>query len=253
MAKRFIDTNILKHHFLRGLEAPLKLLWMHLLTDCNHAGIWQADFEIAEIIIGSKIDQKKVIEKFKEKVTILKDGKQWFIPAFIEFQYGKLQEKNPAHKNVILILKKELLIDENLEVLQSPFVAPSKGTQEKEKEKEKEKEEEKEEENGKPKIEKIIFPFNSEQFMCTWNAWIKYRTEIKKPYKSDLSIQAALKTLSKYSEQEAIKMIEQSIANQWQGIFEIKNNNGKQITNTKSNQVSQHNSDQLKRVLDGTL
>jgi hypothetical protein len=236
MAKRFIDTNILKHHFLRGLEAPLKLLWMHLLTDCNHAGIWQVDFEIAEIIIGGKLDQKKAMEKFINKVTILKDGKQWFIPAFIEFQYGKLQEKNPAHKNVILILKKELLINENLEVLQSPFVVPSKGTQDKEKEEDKEKEKVKEKENA-PKIENLIYPFDSDKFMFTWDAWIKYRIEIKKPYKSNLSIQAALKTLSKYNEPEAIKMIEQSIANQWQGIFEIKNqnnNHGKQQPTAES-------------------
>jgi uncharacterized protein YdaU (DUF1376 family) len=73
------------------------------------------------------------------------------------------------------------------------------------------------------KIEdKIVFPFKSENFNFWWDCWIKYRKDIKRPYKSNLSIQAALKNLSNYSEDEACKMIETSIANQWQGIFELK-------------------------------
>jgi len=55
--------------------------------------------------------------------------KCFFFPDFIEHQYPKgLQEKNPAHKNFILTLKKFNLIDENLivkkeakEGLQSPI------------------------------------------------------------------------------------------------------------------------------------
>lgn len=74
------------------------------------------------------------------------------------------------------------------------------------------------------KESKIIFPFDSKQFKTAWDAWVSYRNEIKKPYRSDMSRQAALKTLSKYSEQTAIQMIEQSIANGWQGLFEIKSN-----------------------------
>jgi hypothetical protein len=76
----------------------------------------------------------------------------------------------------------------------------------------------------------IILPFDSSEFKNMWLAWKQYRTEIKKPYRSALSEQAALKSLSKYAEQTAIQMIEQSIANSWQGIFELKQNgkNGKQ-------------------------
>lgn len=69
-----------------------------------------------------------------------------------------------------------------------------------------------------------ILPFDSENFKRTWALWLSYRSEIKQPYKSAKSVQAALKNLSKYTEIVAIEMIEQSIRNQWRGIFEIKNN-----------------------------
>jgi hypothetical protein len=156
MAKRFIDTGLLKHHFTRGLEAPLKLLWVHLLTDCNNAGMWQVDFEIAEIIIGQKIDRKKAEKSFENKVVKLKGGAIWFIPDFIDFQYGKLQEKNPAHKNIIVLLLKENLIDSdrNLKGLPSTFGVPSKGTMDKDKDKVMEKVMEKEKESD-PEIFEI--------------------------------------------------------------------------------------------------
>jgi hypothetical protein len=74
----------------------------------------------------------------------------------------------------------------------------------------------------------IVLPFKSEIFLKVWNTWLQFRTEIGKPYKSKISHQSALKKLSLYSEDVAIKMIEQSISNSWQGIFELKeNNNGK--------------------------
>lgn len=141
MAKRFIDTGILKHHFTRSLEGPLKLLWVHLLTDCNAAGMWQVDWEVAEIFIGGKIDREKAMKAFENKVVILKNGAIWFIPDFIEYQYNTLQEKNPAHRNIILLLQKENLITEDLKLkpLPSPSGVPSKGTMVMVKEKVKEK------------------------------------------------------------------------------------------------------------------
>lgn len=73
----------------------------------------------------------------------------------------------------------------------------------------------------------IIMPFTSDEFVNAWEVWLQYRQDIKKPYKSNLSVQAALKYLSKYPEHIAIEMLEQSIGNGWQGIFELKNNKDK--------------------------
>jgi hypothetical protein len=77
------------------------------------------------------------------------------------------------------------------------------------------------------KESKIIFPFTSDKFLRVWDVWKKYRSQIRKPYRSELSEQTALKKLSEYDESTAIQMIENSIANQWQGIFELdKKQNG---------------------------
>lgn len=57
--------------------------------------------------------------------------------------------------------------------------------------------------------------------------WLQYHRDIKKPYKSDLSLNRLLGEIKKYSggkTEAAIEVINQSIANNWQGLFELKQN-----------------------------
>ena len=82
-----------------------------------------------------------------------------------------------------------------------------------------------------PKIE-ILLPFPSDEFFDNWQQWKSYKkTEQKFSYKSPQSEQAALNSLSKLSkgsEQTAIAIIHQSMANGWKGFFELKqNSNGR--------------------------
>lgn len=89
-------------------------------------------------------------------------------------------------------------------------------------------ESEKENEIEKEFEEEIIMPFKSENFLKSWLNWKKYRyQEFKRKYKSAQSEQQALTHLQKISngiEEAALAVIAQSEANQWQGLFEIKNN-----------------------------
>ena len=90
MAKRFTDTNKYKKPFIRSLKAPYKLLWDYLYHDCDHAGIWIVDFEIAQIFIGhdAKVNVEDSLKFFNSdeiRVVVFDDGKKWFIPSFIEF------------------------------------------------------------------------------------------------------------------------------------------------------------------------
>jgi hypothetical protein len=78
----------------------------------------------------------------------------------------------------------------------------------------------------------VIFPFESETFSTSWNLWKDYKEkEHKFKYKTPTSEQAALLKLSKLSggqEKKAIEIINESLANGWQGFFEIKETkNGK--------------------------
>lgn len=74
------------------------------------------------------------------------------------------------------------------------------------------------EKGGVGEKQEIIMPYGSEEFLHAWGTWKKYREQIKKPYKNDLSEQAALKQLSTFDEEFAIKLIETSIANNYQGL-----------------------------------
>lgn len=58
----------------------------------------------------------------------------------------------------------------------------------------------------------------------TWHSWLQYRAEINKPIKSQMSVNQAIKLLAKccdrgYSPEDIINT---SIANGWQGLFEPK-------------------------------
>jgi len=107
MAKRFSDTEKWKKPFIRRLEAPYKLLWIYILDECDHAGIWQVDFQIAEIKIGEKLDMQKALVQFGNKIHVFDSGEKWFVPGFIDFQYGGLlNPSNRVHSSVLTILEK---------------------------------------------------------------------------------------------------------------------------------------------------
>ena len=125
MAKRFTDTEKWKKPFIRGLQGAYKLLWLYICDDCDHAGIWQVDIEVAAIRIGEKIDSKEAVKSFDEKIIIFDKGNKWFIPSFLEFQYPSgLNPDNRAHNSVIILLEKySLRISNN-----KPLISPSEGS-----------------------------------------------------------------------------------------------------------------------------
>lgn len=120
MAKRFIDTGYFRSPYIRGLEAPLKLLHTLIICDCDGAGVWVKDLELASLLIGTKVTDAD-FQKFIDagKAVELNNGK-YFFPDFIEHQYPQgLSENNPAHKNIIYTLKKYKLYEGTTNVLSS--------------------------------------------------------------------------------------------------------------------------------------
>lgn len=82
-------------------------------------------------------------------------------------------------------------------------------------------------------FEKIIGfeKLNNDDFHKIYFMWIQYRNEIKKPLKSATVIQQQLKFLNEQKDPAAV--INRSIQNQWQGLFEIKTNENEQTKITK--------------------
>ena len=101
---------------------------------------------------------------------------------------------------------------------------------------------------NKPK-EGLIFPFESSDFKKAWSNWISYKKgEYNFNYKTLQSEQGALKKLSELSknENEAIKIIHESIANGWKGFFKIKNEN-----NDKNNNSGGYSEEFKQRIASG--
>jgi hypothetical protein len=134
MAKRFTDSEKWKQPFLRGLKAPYKLLWLYILDDCDHAGIWQVDIDVAQIRIGEQVNIQDAIDQFGDKVIVIDNGQKWYIPDFIDFQYGELNPENRVHQSVLKSMQKWKI---------KPLVSPFKGAKDKDKEKDTDKDKEK--------------------------------------------------------------------------------------------------------------
>jgi len=100
------DTDKWKKRFLRELKPQHKLLWFYILDDCNHAGIWDVDIEVASIRVGEELIYDMLPQAFLDKIVIFDNGDKWFIPDFIDFQYGELNPNSNVHKSVIALLEK---------------------------------------------------------------------------------------------------------------------------------------------------
>lgn len=232
MAKRFVDTDLFKKRFVKGLQAPYKLLWIYILNDCNHAGIYEVEIEIAALRIGCpEITERSAIEFFGEKIVVFDQGTKWFIPSFIEFQYGQLSENNRAHSGVISLLSKYNLIDNFLNI--KPLTSPLHGAMDMDKDKEEELDREKVKEKGEIlEREGIIYPYETETFKANWMAWrTMLRDKHDKDYFNREAEQVALMHLSKISKSEdhAIQTIQKALRNGWADLYTLKiENNGNQ-------------------------
>lgn len=132
MAKRFTDSTKWSKPFIRSMKAPYKLLWLYILDECDHAGIWQVDFDVAQVKIGERLNLETALEQLKGKIYPFADGEKWFIPDFIDFQYGVLNPENRAHNSVIQLLNKY-----NLSLENKPLTSPLQGAMDIDKDKDK--------------------------------------------------------------------------------------------------------------------
>jgi hypothetical protein len=224
MAKRFTDTEKWKKPFIRSLQGAYKLLWLYICDDCDHAGIWQVDIDVAQIRIGEKIDIKEAIKTFDEKIIIFDKGNKWFIPSFIEFQYPSgLNPDNRAHNSIIILLEKYKLLDKQ----NKPLTRSLQGRKDMDMVKDMDMDMDK-------GTKKIKISFIGEEIIEYWNLWKDYKSkQFKFIYKTVQSEQAAFDDLVRLSEkncENAIEIIKQSMANGWKGLFELKISQNKTLS-----------------------
>lgn len=193
MAKRFIDTDLFKKPFMRSLEAPYKALWVYLLCECDHAGVWTVELDVAQLRMGMKLDAEKALEKMGGAAIAIDGGSKWFLPDFVAFQYGTLNPANRVHESVLAILSK-YGIDIDDMAKNKPLTSPLQGA--KDKDKDKDTSEKKERAN---EVE-IVWPsWAGPQTLARWEEFKSYRWEEHKvKYKSPKTEQQAVNILAKF-------------------------------------------------------
>ena len=61
--------------------------------------------DVAALRIGESLNEKKALELFNGNVLEIRDDR-WFVPDFITFQYGELNNNSRVHQSVIALLNK---------------------------------------------------------------------------------------------------------------------------------------------------
>jgi hypothetical protein len=148
MAKRFIETGMFEKPLVSSLEAPYKLLFLYYITKCDHAGFFDIyAMKFASFVLGHDYSAEEFENQMQgELITI---GNKWFMPSFVRFQYGKLNESNRAHKSVIDLLEKNG-IDQDTLIPFKGLLSPLEGCKDKDTVKVKD------EDKEIPKIEEVI-------------------------------------------------------------------------------------------------
>lgn len=142
MAKRFITTELFKDAWYMDLPNKYKLFWIFLLTDCNHCGVWQVNYKVASFYVGEHLEPSECERILSDRISKINDNKYWFIPKFIEFQYGEtLSRKNRAISKVIDGLESDGLLKyipkiKIIEGTSKPLTSTYQGVKEKEQVKE---------------------------------------------------------------------------------------------------------------------
>lgn len=107
MAKRFTDTEKWKKQWFRELPPKMKSVWEYICNNCDHAGIWEIDFEAMSFKIGEIVTAEECEKHFASSRFVPIADNKYFLPGFIVFQYGEtIRAKNKVHLSVLKLLEK---------------------------------------------------------------------------------------------------------------------------------------------------
>jgi hypothetical protein len=100
MAKRCTDSEKWQKLWISKLSPNYKLFWVYLLDMVDNAGIYDVNLGLAEYLLGVELNHDQILNEFGKHIVEIRQDK-WFIPKFVEFQYGDLNPNNKAHLSVI--------------------------------------------------------------------------------------------------------------------------------------------------------
>lgn len=98
--------------------------------------------------------------------------------------------------------------------------------------------------------------FVDPSFLDAWHDWIEYRKRHNRPYKNEKEARKGYEHLLKLSHNDpsqAADIVDQTIANGWQGLFPDKSNGTKSIATTDNATARAQSRDRLRTVAAGVL
>ena len=204
MAKRMTDTDIWDKEWFMDLSLKHKHIVRYLFDKCDLAGVYKPNYKLMSLQIGEPCSfedinslPKKQFKFFKDKVIVL---------DFIEFQNGTLGNKSPVHLKILSMLKAYGIKYPINRVSDTLIVEVEVGVKEEVK---------------------------VNDFQVLIDKWLNYKKQRRESYAGKDSIDVFEKHLREFSKNDyktAEKIIEQSMANNWAGIFELKNKGNLQQT-----------------------
>jgi hypothetical protein len=114
MSKRFIDTGLFDDDWFMDLSKDGKLLWIFLITKCDHAGMIKINSKLIKFHTGINNFDETIKELSKSLVTV--SEQLIFIPKYIFFQYPGFPKSNVRQQDSALKILKSfnLIKDDNL-------------------------------------------------------------------------------------------------------------------------------------------
>jgi hypothetical protein len=216
MAKRFIDTEIFQDEWFSDLSKDAKLLWIYIITNCDHAGILKLNYKLIKFQTGIQDIDKSLEELSKSYLRVSKE--YLFCFKFIKFQYPNFPQSTvKQQEGAINILKKFGLWDNNL----NTYITVTK---------ELEYSYDNDIDNVNVTDNEIMQEIKKEkspivlEFEKTFDDYRKMRTSIKKKMtpRAEELIKKDLRKICGDNIQKAIEVLNQSIKNSWIGVFELK-------------------------------
>lgn len=107
MAKRFTDTEKWKDPWFRKLSPNSKVLWFFITENCDQAGYWKKDYDLATFFCGFEVTEDHLLTAFNNEKDRVKDfGSHVQLLDFISFQYGHLSPECRPHRPILDLLEK---------------------------------------------------------------------------------------------------------------------------------------------------
>lgn len=209
MAKRFTETDKWKDRWFLSLTPAHKIAWGFICDQCDHAGVVEIVDHIANIQIGCEVDWDEFVELAGDRIHKIEEGKFW-VKAFCDFQYGKLNPENRVHKSVIDKLEKMGL------------TSPLQGAMEGAKDKDKDKDKDKEKKSECPKSDEIIAEEceGSDDVREVVTDWVTYKAERSDRYKPR-GLKALCTAMKSHAAEHGVaslrSRVERAMSNGWAG------------------------------------